>query len=242
VTWTIVASCLLAGAPFTLKWLDLFPANGTELSIIVFFGIRAIASVPLAVVPIVINSQMVDVADEHELQTGNRAEGLIFSVRLFAVKASNGLGAMLAGFGLEYIDFPENARIETLDPAVIDNLMFMMGPLYYLIVFSGLGFVLMYRLYKSRHEEILRELEVRRRSAQAHHHQQQRGRRRFHQVADGSHQGRTPAERCGDLPDHGKGREQVFPSDRRVYCESEEDALPGVDRPVWSAGKAVPTA
>lgn len=167
VTWTIVASCLLAGAPFTLKWLDLFPANGTELSIIAFFGIRAIASVPLAVVPIVINSQMVDVADEHELQTGNRAEGLIFSVRLFAVKASNGLGAMLAGFGLEYIDFPQNARIETLDPAVIDNLMFMMGPLYYLIVFSGLGFVLMYRLNKSRHEEILRELEVRRRSAQA---------------------------------------------------------------------------
>jgi Na+/melibiose symporter-like transporter len=162
VIWTIVVSCLLIGLPHTLKLFDLFPANGSALSLPMFFGAWALAYIALPIVPIVINSQMVDVADEHELKTGNRAEGLIFSVRLFAIKASNGLGTMIAGFGLEYIQFPKNARAEDLSPAVIDGLMFMMGPLYYIIVFGGLGFALLYRIDSKRHEEILRALEARR--------------------------------------------------------------------------------
>ena len=40
--------------------------------------------------------------------------------------------------------------------------MFMLGPLYYIIVFGGLGFALLYRLDRVRHEEILKALEVRR--------------------------------------------------------------------------------
>jgi len=158
----ISASCLLVGSPYVLKLLGLFPPNGSAAALPVFFALHTLAYVALPVVPIVINSQMVDIADEHELNTGNRAEGLIFSVRLFALKATNGLGAMVAGVGLEVIGFPRNARPETLTPQVTDGLMFMMGPLYYFIVFAGVGFALLYRIDRLRHAEILEALEARR--------------------------------------------------------------------------------
>lgn len=158
----IALSCLLVGSPYVLKLLGVFPPTGSAVALPLFFALNTLAYVALPVVPIVINSQMVDIADEHELKTGNRAEGLIFSVRLFALKATNGLGAMVAGVGLEAIGFPQNARPETLSPKVIDGLMFMMGPLYYIIVFAGLGFALLYRIDRRRHGEILAELEARR--------------------------------------------------------------------------------
>ena len=162
VVLTIIISCLLVGSPYTLKLLDLFPANDSVASLPVFLGLVALGYIALPIVPIVINSQMVDIADEHELRTGNRAEGMIFSVRLFAIKATGGLGSMIAGFGLEAINFPKNATAATLSPEVIDGLMFMMGPLYYIIVFSGLGLALLYNIDRKRHEEILRALEDRR--------------------------------------------------------------------------------
>jgi glycoside/pentoside/hexuronide:cation symporter, GPH family len=165
VVWTIVASCFLVGLPYTLKLVGFFPENDSPATLPLYFVIQALGYIALPIVPIVINSQMVDVADEHELRTGNRAEGLIFSVRLFAVKASNGLGAVLAGIGLELINFPKNARAAELEPSVINGLMFMMGPLYYLIVFGGLSFALMYSIDRRRHESILAQLEARRGAA-----------------------------------------------------------------------------
>lgn len=158
----ITVSCLLVGSPYVLKLLGLFPPTGSDAALPTFFALHTLAYIALPVVPIVINSQMVDIADEHELNTGNRAEGLIFSIRLFALKATNGLGAMVAGIGLEVIGFPRDARPENLDPEVVDGLMFMMGPLYYLIVFAGLGFALFYRIDRKRHAEILTALETRR--------------------------------------------------------------------------------
>lgn len=162
VVWTITASCLMVGSPYVLKLVGLFPETGSPAALPTFMVLHAIGYIALPVVPIVINSQMVDIADDHELKTGNRAEGLIFSVRLFALKATSGLGAMIAGIGLEVINFPKNARPETLPTDVLDGLMFMMGPLYYLIVFAGLGFVLLYRIDRARHAEILKALETRR--------------------------------------------------------------------------------
>ena len=55
----------------------------------------------LPVVPIAIDSQLGDIADEHEIITGNRTEGIIFSLRIFGMKMTRGIGGRIGTFGLE---------------------------------------------------------------------------------------------------------------------------------------------
>ena len=161
----IFVTTFLIGLPYCLRLLDWLPENGSIWLLVAFFGIWGIGFITLPVVPVVIDSQLVDVADEHELNTGNRAEGVIFAVRTFAIKLTQGLGGLMAAVGLEIIGFPQDAATQGVSPEVIDGLLFMMGPLYYIIVYGGLGFAFMYRIDKTRHEEILQELEARRVSA-----------------------------------------------------------------------------
>ena len=111
---------------------------------------------------IIIDSQLVDIADEHEYHTGARAEGIVFSVRSFAIKATSGFGGFIAGFGLEYIGFPENAEVGSLQPETITGLLALNGPLYLLLYVVAIGFMSFYRIDKRRHEEMLVELEARR--------------------------------------------------------------------------------
>ena len=158
----IVVTAFLIGLPYCLRLLGWFPDNGSIWLVVALFAIWGLGFITLPVVPIVIDSQLVDVCDEHELKTGNRAEGMIFSIRTFAIKMTQGLGGLIAGFGLEFIGFPEDAATQGVSPEVIDGLLFMMGPLYYIIVYGGLGFAFLYRIDKGRHEEILQELEARR--------------------------------------------------------------------------------
>ena len=68
---TIVVTTFLIGLPYCLRLLGWFPENGSPWLLIAFFGIWTLGFVTLPVVPIVIDSQLVDVADDHELKTGN---------------------------------------------------------------------------------------------------------------------------------------------------------------------------
>jgi Na+/proline symporter len=69
---------------------------------------------------------------------------------------------LIGGFGLEIIGFPEDASAATLTPDVLNGLLFMTGPLYRIIVFSGMLFMALYNLNRARHDEIMAALEVRR--------------------------------------------------------------------------------
>ena len=71
-------------------------------------------------------------------------------------------GGLFAGFGLAIIGFPDRADVATLDPGVVDGLLFMIGPLYWIIVGGGLGLAFLYNIDRERHDEILRGLEARR--------------------------------------------------------------------------------
>ncbi len=168
--YTVICACFVVAtfisAPYCLRLMGWFPENGSIWLLPAFLGLWTPAFLLLPVIPIVIESQLVDIADEHELNTGNRSEGIIFSIRTFGIKATSGIGSMIAGFGLEWINFPEDASVETLEPEVVDGLLWMMGPLYIIIVYAGMAFAFLYRLDRKRHAEIMTELEFRR--AQSH--------------------------------------------------------------------------
>ena len=148
--------------PHDLKMLDWFPGNDSPYLLVGLLVPLVLGYMILPVAMIVVDSQLVDVADEHEYHTGSRSEGIIFAVRSFAIKSTSGVGGFIAGFGLEYISFPENAEVGGLLPETIQGLLFLNGPLYLLLYVVAIGFMAIYRIDKTRHEEILAELEVRR--------------------------------------------------------------------------------
>lgn len=157
-----VITGIMISLPHDLKMLDWFPGNDSPYLLVGLLLPLVLGYMILPVSLIVVDSQLVDVADEHEYHTGSRSEGIIFAVRSFAIKSTSGVGGFIAGFGLEYISFPENAEVGGLLPETIQGLLFLNGPLYLLLYMVAIGFMTIYRIDKTRHEEILAELEIRR--------------------------------------------------------------------------------
>lgn len=157
-----VVSALLIVSPHLLKMYGVFPVKESYLFLPLLFGPLFLGYMIHPVMYIVVDSQLVDICDDHEYRTDVRAEGVVFSIRTFAMKSTVGLGSMIGGFGLDFIGFPENARVGELAPQVVNGLLFMCGPLYLFITMLSIAFMLLYRLNAKRHQEILTVLEKRR--------------------------------------------------------------------------------
>ena len=159
--------CILISLPHILKILDWFPGNESPFLLVGLFLPVLLGFMIFPVSGIVIDSQLVDIADEHEYHTGARAEGIIFSIRSFAIKATSGLGGFMAGFGLELIGFPQDAEVGGLEPETVTGLLTIIGPVYLLIYLLGIGLMTFYSIDKNRLERILKELERRRKAVHA---------------------------------------------------------------------------
>ena len=157
-----LATCALVSLPHNLKMVDLFPSNDSVFLLFALFVPLLLAYMVFPVSAIIIDSQLADVADEHELRTGERSEGVIFSVRSFGIKTTQGVGGFLAGFGLEFIGFPENAEVGDLTGETITGLLFLNGPSYLAIYLLAVLFMTLYALDKKTHGEVLRQLEKKR--------------------------------------------------------------------------------
>tara|TARA_A100001035_G_scaffold6870_2_gene4863 strand:- start:1470 stop:2957 length:1488 start_codon:yes stop_codon:yes gene_type:complete len=157
-----LTTCILISLPHHLKMLDIFPANHSPFILFALFVPLLLGYMIFPVSAIIIDSQLVDVADQHELNTGERSEGVIFSVRSFGIKATSGVGGLLGGFGLEFIGFPENAEVGGLAEETLTGLLFLNGPLYLIMYLLAVVFMTMYQIDKKTHQDILAELEAKR--------------------------------------------------------------------------------
>ena len=155
-------TCILISLPHHLKMLDIFPANDSALILFALFVPLLLGYMIFPVSAIIIDSQLVDVADQHELETDERSEGVIFSVRSFGIKATSGVGGLLGGFGLEYIGFPESAVVGELTEETLTGLLFLNGPLYLIIYLVAVVCMTMYKIDKQTHQKILAALEAKR--------------------------------------------------------------------------------
>ncbi len=148
--------------PVVLRLMDLFPANDNPLitPILVAFafasGIGGLALVSA-------NSMMADIADEHELQTGRRQEGIFFGAISFAAKGAVGLGTMISGVALDLIRFPVGAAPGEVDAETVFKLGAVYGPLLGVFMVFAMYCVTHYGLTKALHDEIKVELSKRRR-------------------------------------------------------------------------------
>ncbi len=118
----VIVAAIAASLPIILRSLELLPENGSALifpivcvSVFFYYG-------SLAMLATTVYSAIGDVADEHELVSGKRQEGIFYAVRTFFAKVSNGLGHLLAGIAVDVIGFPAKAVVGEVPAQVIYEL------------------------------------------------------------------------------------------------------------------------
>ena len=164
-----VISAVLLGLPL-LKIFGLIPPKGPVLYAILILNGFLISGLIIGAITIAFQAMMADAADAHEYQFGTRQEGLFYAGLNFAVKAAGGLGALIAGVGLDIIHFPVNLAAHpgaaaAIPPETVRNL----GLIYGVVGAGMLGLATVifgfYRLDRGEHQRIQTVLEGRRKAA-----------------------------------------------------------------------------
>jgi glycoside/pentoside/hexuronide:cation symporter, GPH family len=148
--------------PPLAKLYGWFPAVADPLYVPTLAGLGFVAALGAAAALVTSGSMMADIADEHELVTGRRQEGLFFGALTFAVKVTSGLGQFVAGWGLELIDFPARAAPGTVAAGTVNALAFLYGPGLSVIAVIAIVILSRYRIDRARHEAIMTTLIARR--------------------------------------------------------------------------------
>jgi GPH family glycoside/pentoside/hexuronide:cation symporter len=156
--------CLLvfASSPVLLRMAGLFPANHSDMLLPALMILYLITISFGVVLLISAMSALADIADEQELMTNRRQEGIFYAARSFFAKASSGLGHLLAGIAIDVIEFPVGAEPGTVDAETLFNLGLVDGPIAVIPGIIAVFFYLQYSLTRKRHSEIQEELAQRR--------------------------------------------------------------------------------
>lgn len=160
--WTIVASAaglsIFWSTAVTLRLVDLAPANTTWqlVAFIIFWG--SFASACGSILNISVMSALADIADEHELKTGRRQEGIFYAARTFFAKSTNGIGHVVAGVALDFIEFPTGAVPGQVDADKIFALGIIDGPFALIWGLIAAIFYAGYRITRAYHADVQRQL------------------------------------------------------------------------------------
>lgn len=145
----------------TLLALSGFIAPGTLGAIALGAGSGFLFGASGAMCFICFYAMIADAVDEHELMFSVRREALFAAALMIGSKAATGLGAFIAGLGLQIVGFipPANeADSASLAPQVANHLALIWGPVPALIILASIPLLRVYKIDKQRHTEILRAL------------------------------------------------------------------------------------
>ncbi|MDA0978579.1 MAG: MFS transporter [Proteobacteria bacterium] len=150
--------------PIVMLLLDVswFPARGSTPLLLILMVTIGCTTMLAPVVFASLNSMFADIADEHELDIGERREGIIFSARSFAVKATASLGLVFGGMLLDFIRFPRGASLGSVPDEIVWQLGFIAGPATSIFTTIGVLMYMGYRIDNQRHQEIMAGLKARR--------------------------------------------------------------------------------
>jgi Na+/melibiose symporter-like transporter len=154
----------------TLVWyggrlLGLLPPNGSPE---IFWG--AVISGFFTIAALVLNgsvwpSIVADVADEYEVETGTRKDGVFFAAQAFAYKIPTGLGQGLGGLLIWAIGFEPGMRPGEIPADVLFRLGVVAGPLVAAALLLPMLAMWRYDISRARHAELRRALAARTASA-----------------------------------------------------------------------------
>ena len=148
--------------PIVGRLLDVVPENDTAPLIAFLIVVRFLQGALVQQGYASFSSMMGDIADEHELATGRRQEGIFFGVVSFSGKAASGVGSLIAGVALDVISWPAGLGVTTETIAIpaetIRNLGIVYGPLLAVFAVTGPFAYRGYKLDRERHRSVLEAL------------------------------------------------------------------------------------
>ena len=155
---TVLGLTIFWSASANIALLGLAPERGSwELVImIIFFG--SFASVCGSILHISVMSALADIADEHELNTGIRQEGIFYAARSLFSKTSNGIGHVITGVALDFIAFPTKAVPGEIAEETIFKLGLIDGPFAMIWGLIAVFFYARYKITRESHAEIKSKL------------------------------------------------------------------------------------
>ena len=128
------------GLVFNTLWLvparllGLLPENGTAF-LLGLLCLHTLFSTILAIMRTVnLHSIMADIADEHELSTGRRQEGVFFAATTFALKFVMGFGYMVAGPLLDIVGLEAGVAPGEASESALFGIGIVVGPVLALLL------------------------------------------------------------------------------------------------------------
>ena len=163
-TWIVLNTNILI---LLRLFTDILPQNGDPALFYVLLACSFVTGLVAPAIMITFNSIFADIADELELRTGGRQEGIIFSARSFGFKAAAALATILGGIVLDLVGFPKGAEAGQVSADILFRLGFVAAPATFIIGLANLLFFAGYRLNGAKVAEIKAELNKRRAEAAA---------------------------------------------------------------------------
>jgi Na+/melibiose symporter-like transporter len=159
---SMIVMVLASAVPIALRLIGLMPANGTGAltGVLMLFTFLFYGGVAVNLISIL--SVLADVADEHELHTGKRQEGIFVAARTFFSKLSTGFGHILAGAAIDIIHFPTQAKPGEIATSIVNQLAILDGWIAVIPTVIAMFFYARYQIDRRRLLEIQAELQQRR--------------------------------------------------------------------------------
>lgn len=163
LTYVIGAAMLviLGAVGPSLREIGFFPANDHPALFPVLLFLIFLAGFFAALAGVSGGSMMADIADEHELTSGRRQEGIFFGAASFAGKSASAFGHVLAGIVIDLIAFPAQAEPGAIPADKLTELGLFNGPMMAMVMAVGVIYFTRYDLSRQRHAEILQTLRER---------------------------------------------------------------------------------
>jgi glycoside/pentoside/hexuronide:cation symporter, GPH family len=150
--WALVMMVLITMTPETPFWLILV------LCVLAGIGVSAAQVLPWAIIP--------DAIEWEEWTTGQRNEGVFYSLVTLMGKIGMAVAQPLALLVLQFTNFQEGQGALQPDSALL-GIRLVVGPIPALLLLGGIVVAIFYPLSRKQHNKIVEELRIRRASVQA---------------------------------------------------------------------------
>lgn len=163
--WGTAWFAVLQMLPIILWLLGIMPAAGTAALVMALSVMRIVQGMGSVQSRASGSSMLADIADEFELQSGRRQEGVFFGAQLVTYKATSGLGKFISGIILGLMAWPTAEQIATQGGVAHEKLVWLAlvyGPFVAVLAVFSVWCYSHYDLNAARHRAIAEELKARR--------------------------------------------------------------------------------